>query len=58
MFEKYFDTNIGSKTEAESYKNIKKEIDAEGTFEPDEILFLTDNPKGKPAPNGTKKLIG
>jgi len=38
LFKGYFDTRIGNKREAESYKNIITEIG----FEPESILFLSD----------------
>ena len=38
LFSGYFDTQIGNKREAESYKNIISKINVE----PDEILFLSD----------------
>ena len=46
LFSGYYDTTTGPKTEAESYKKIASEIDTEGDLQPDEILFLTDDPKG------------
>jgi enolase-phosphatase E1 len=39
LFAGHFDTTIGLKTSAESYKNISNEIN----FDPQDILFLTDN---------------
>lgn len=44
LFSGYFDTTTGPKTDAESYKKIKAEIDTDGDLQPDEILFLTDDP--------------
>ena len=38
LFKGYFDTRIGNKRDAESYKNIITEIG----FEPESILFLSD----------------
>ncbi|XP_044263789.1 enolase-phosphatase E1 [Tribolium madens] len=38
---KYFDQSVGPKTEAESYKTIAKETGAK----PEEIVFITDDPK-------------
>lgn len=46
LFSGYFDTTTGPKTDAESYKKIKAEIDTDGDLQPDEILFLTDDPAG------------
>ena len=46
LFSGYYDTTTGPKTEADSYKKIASEIDTEGDLQPDEILFLTDDPKG------------
>ncbi|XP_064602924.1 enolase-phosphatase E1-like [Liolophura sinensis] len=37
----YFDTNVGSKTESDSYKKISEEVGVK----PEEILFLTDIPQ-------------
>ena len=37
----HFDTMIGAKSDAKSYKNISKEI----KLDPSQILFLSDNPK-------------
>ncbi len=45
LFERYFDTVIGAKTEPRSYAEICKEM-AVGT---DEVLFLSDNVNGKPS---------
>ncbi|RUM49231.1 MAG: acireductone synthase, partial [Hydrogenothermus sp.] len=39
-FSGHFDTKIGNKKESESYKKIAKEIG----LNPEEILFLSDNP--------------
>lgn len=36
----YFDTNVGAKTNLESYKNIAEEIN----LKPNQVLFLTDIP--------------
>lgn len=44
LFSGYFDTTTGPKTEADSYKKIKAEIDSAGELQSDEILFLTDDP--------------
>lgn len=44
LFSGYFDTTTGPKTESESYRKIKTEIDTDGDLQPDEILFLTDDP--------------
>lgn len=41
LFTDFFDTTIGSKTESSSYTSISQKIDVA----PDQILFLTDNPK-------------
>jgi len=41
LFDGYFDTRVGAKVEAASYVAIAKAID----LPPNEILFLTDNPK-------------
>lgn len=38
LFSGYFDTHIGGKREAESYRRIAAQI----AFQPDEILFLSD----------------
>lgn len=38
----HFDTEVGSKQEADSYKNILKKIDHEAK----DVLFLTDVVKG------------
>ncbi|XP_975603.1 enolase-phosphatase E1 [Tribolium castaneum] len=38
---KYFDQSVGPKTEAESYKKIATETEAK----PEEIVFITDDPK-------------
>jgi enolase-phosphatase E1 len=43
MINAHFDTKTGSKTEAESYKAIAKEL----RFGPEDILFVSDNIKGK-----------
>lgn len=56
IFAGFFDTTSGSKTEAQSYKNIKAKIAQDmdsGSVESEEILFLTDNPEG----NGCKNVI-
>jgi methionine salvage enolase-phosphatase E1 len=42
VFTDYFDTSIGSKTEAASYKKIIEQT----KIPADEILFLTDLPEG------------
>ncbi|KAI7897819.1 2,3-diketo-5-methylthio-1-phosphopentane phosphatase [Cokeromyces recurvatus] len=42
-FSGYFDTNVGLKTETESYRNIAKQIGKEN--ETSSILFVTDNIK-------------
>ncbi|XP_052767688.1 enolase-phosphatase E1-like [Mya arenaria] len=47
IFSGFFDTNVGPKTEAESYKTIRAEIikDFDGeSVDVEEILFLTDSP--------------
>ncbi|MEJ5172244.1 MAG: acireductone synthase [Hydrogenothermaceae bacterium] len=41
LFSGYFDTNIGSKLESESYRKISESI---GVY-PENILFLSDNPQ-------------
>ncbi len=41
IFSGYFDTNIGNKKEKESYEKIAKEIG----INPNEVLFLSDNPE-------------
>ncbi len=41
LFSGYFDTKIGGKKEANSYKKIASEIG----LNPEEILFLSDNPE-------------
>lgn len=41
LFEDYFDTRVGAKIEAASYTAIAKAIG----LAPEEVLFLTDNPK-------------
>jgi enolase-phosphatase E1 len=38
LFDGYFDTTIGAKTEVDSYKNILKQLDMKGA----EVLFLSD----------------
>lgn len=38
----YYDTNIGPKTAAKSYRTICKEIN----LKPSDVLFLTDSPGG------------
>jgi len=38
LFKGYFDTRIGNKRDAESYKNIIEQIG----FEPEQVLFLSD----------------
>lgn len=43
MFTGFFDTEVGPKTESESYKKIKQEISED--IESQEILFLTDDPE-------------
>jgi len=40
----HFDTNIGHKQEAQSYKNIVKEIQKVLKIEADDVFFLTDIP--------------
>lgn len=40
LFTGFYDTTIGPKTDSSSYTKIAEDIDAQ----PDEILFLTDNP--------------
>jgi len=41
LFSGYFDTRVGSKKEAGSYRRIAQEIG----LKPEEILFLSDNPE-------------
>ena len=41
LFKGHFDTNVGSKLEEKSYRRIAEEIG----YQPDQILFLSDNPR-------------
>lgn len=43
LIDDYFDILIGSKVEANSYRNIANHIKEA----PENILFLTDSPKGR-----------
>ena len=42
LFTGFYDTTTGPKTDSSSYTKIAEDIEAQ----PDEILFLTDNPDG------------
>ena len=43
LFTDFFDTEIGAKVDADSYKAIVRKL----SCNPDDVLFLTDMPKGK-----------